>query len=136
MGNTEYGNYVRDTFNWARLKGICKTKGEFAELVGVHRATLSAVENGKSSGKSTVKRIEKWMNEHRTDIPTAQIIGKLRFDDTYWETFRAEVSGRILAGLVHGHNSCYSISDKDRKLAVYDALSLTDELIEQLKGHE
>ena len=134
MDKTEYGKYVRDTFNWARMKGICKTKGEFAELVGVHRATLSAVENGKSSGKSTVKRIEKWMNE-RNDIPTVQVIGKLRFDDTYWETFRAEVSGRILAGIVDGRNACYAVSDKERTWAVSNALSLTDELIKQLR-HE
>ena len=139
----EYHKFIQETYNWARYKGLCRTKAEFASLVGVCQSTISASSQERYSGKNTAKKIRAWLKQFENEydeIPQGapQIINEKAemipvFD---WNVYRAEVAGRVLAGLADGHNACYAISDKERAWAVNNAISLADELIKQLKDHE
>ena len=139
----EYHKFIQDTYNWARYKGLCRTKSEFAKIVGVCPSTISASSQERYSGKNTAKKIRAWLKQFENecdDIPQGvqRIITEKEkmIPVFYWNVYRAEVAGRVLAGIANGRNACYAISDKDRVWAVNNAISLADELIEQLKSHE
>ena len=132
----EYHKFIQDTYNWARYKGLCRTKAEFAKIVGVCQSTISASSQERYSGKNTAKKIKAWLEqfENRHDDATQATHENPSFVPVFdWGVFRAEASVRILAGLADGHNACYAISDKDRAWAVTNAIALADELIKQLR---
>jgi len=150
----EYHKFIQDTYNWARYMGICRTKSEFAKIVGVCPSTISASSQERYSGKNTAKKIRAWLKQYESDrdaiskaIPIVneiheehpihysdalvkEMMSKKEFD---WNVYRAEVAGRVLAGFASkiGHQ----MSDYAEQSCKY-AVALTDELIKQLKGHE
>lgn len=65
----------------------------------------------------------------RKIYPEGQVV---LLEDVDWDAYRRETASRVLASLA-GRMELY-VRDKDRcKVAVTDALALTDELIKQLK---
>ena len=147
MKDTDYKRIVEDSYNRARVYGMCKTKGEFAKLIGVHKSTLSAVESGKSSGKVAAKKAREWLDQYEAERMALmntndldffekaayeslvkEMMGKKEFD---WDAFRAEAAKCIIAPLaVH-------MWDKwSNKQIAHDAILLADELIKQLRDGE
>ena len=150
----EYHKFIQDTYNWARYKGICRTKSEFAKLVGVCQSTISASSQQRYSGKNTAKKVKAWLKQYESDrdaiskaIPIVneiheehpvcysealvkEMMSKKEFD---WNVFRAEASARILAGLVSNEMN-YAITDPE--WLAKNAIVLAGELIKQLKIHE
>ena len=139
----EYHKFIQDTYNWARYMGICRTKSEFAKIVGVCPSTISASSQERYSGKNTAKKIRAWLKQFENeydDIPHGApkiITEKAEMIPVFdWDVFRAEASARILAGIVSRRKSCYAMYEKDCQIAADDAIALADELIKQLKNHE
>ena len=139
----EYHKFIQDTYNWARYKGICRTKSEFAKIVGVCPSTISASSQERYSGKNTAKKIKAWLKQFENEVEAGEfprgrlqiITGKPEMITVFdWGVYRAEVAGRVLAGIVSGRKSCYAMYEKDCQIATADALALADELIKQLRN--
>lgn len=149
----EYHKFIQDTYNWARYKGICRTKTEFAKIVGVCPSTISASSQERYSGKNTAKKIRAWLDSkpfvgkpgndetpiiqcdseqrpvYYSEALVKELMAKKEFD---WDVYRAEVAGRVLSNIAA---SCFNyITAKEiRELDVRNAISLADELIKQLR---
>ena len=147
----EYHKFIQDTYNWARYMGICRTKSEFAKIVGVCPSTISASSQERYSGKNTARKIKAWLdskpfvckpgndetsitNELLEQRPVyysedlvKEMMAKKEFD---WKAFRAKASARILSGLVSNEMN-YAITDPE--WLAKNAIALADELIKQLK---
>jgi len=152
MDNTDNRKVIEDSYNLARLYGMCKTKGEFAQLIGVHKSTLSSVESGKSSGKVAAKKAQEWRDQYESErralMNTAfpvlneltfaekagyeaivkEMMGEKEFD---WKAFRAETAKCIIGPLaVHMRRDC-----SNQNIA-HEAVLLADELIKELRYGE
>ena len=126
MDKINYKQYIEDSYNWARHNGFCKTKLEFAKILGVHPATLSMKDN-RYSGRNTAMKIEVWRKSVEQTITSEK--EEKEFD---WEAYRMEVSKVILTSIVT-KPELYA-RDKDRcAAAAKDAIVMADELIKQLK---
>ena len=57
--------YIKDSFNTLRMKGIVKTQGDFAGLLGIAERSLSAAKNGDERylTDSLIARIKAVMNQ-------------------------------------------------------------------------
>lgn len=55
-------DYVERIYNEARMKGLCRTQAEFAELLGMHQSTISNAMKGKDRylTDSIMRRFESW----------------------------------------------------------------------------
>jgi len=144
MEMTEYHKFIQEAYNWARYKGICRTKIEFAGIIGVNPSTISATNQRRYSGKSTAKKVKAWLEQYKNmfdDIPqevphiiTAKEMMIPKFD---WDVFRAEASVRILSGLVMNEvTNAFNRNGFHPEPLVKNAIDIADELIKQLKDHE
>lgn len=54
--------YVERIFFEARMRGLCKTQGEFAELLGMHPSTISNALKGEEKylTDSIIRRVKAW----------------------------------------------------------------------------
>ena len=61
--------YIVESFNTLRTKGIVKTQGEFASLLGISERSLSAAKNGNDGylTDNLIDRIKSLMNEQVKD---------------------------------------------------------------------
>ena len=120
MDKTNYKQYIEDSYNWARYNGFCKTKLEFAKILGVHPATLSTKDN-RYSGRNTAMKIEVWRKSVEQTITSEK---EEQFD---WQKYRREVAKDMMISLAEmGIGNCYSET-------VRYSIEYTDELIKQLK---
>jgi len=133
MDKTDYKQYIEDSYNWARYNGFCKTKLEFAKILGVHPATLSTKDN-RYSGRNTAMKIEVW----RKSV-TQEIASKTK-DEFDWNAYQREVAMRMLP--ITSQWKLTKQSDKDSipvsigipmEASVKIAIEYADELIKQLK---
>lgn len=64
--------YIVESFNTLRIKGIVKTQGEFASLLGISERSLSAAKNGNDGylTDNLIDRIKSLMNEQIKDGDT------------------------------------------------------------------
>lgn len=149
MDNTDNRKFIEDSYNRARVYGMCKTKGEFAQLIGVHKSTLSAVGSGKSSGKVAAKKASEWLDQYEaerkallnTSFPVLneltfaekagyeaivkEMVEKKEFD---WDAFRAEAAKCIIGPVaVHMWDRCST------EMIAKEAISIANELIKQLR---
>lgn len=64
--------YIVESFNTLRIKGIVKTQGEFASLLGISERSLSAAKNGNDGylTDNLIDRIKSLMNEQVKDGDT------------------------------------------------------------------
>ena len=149
----EYHKFIQDTYNWARYMGICRTKSEFAKIVGVCPSTISASSQERYSGKNTARKVKAWLDSkpfvgkpgndetpiiqcdseqrpvYYSEALVKEMMAKKEFD---WKAFRAEASARILAGIADSKTN-YATREEERSLTVRIARSLADELIKQLR---
>ena len=133
MDKTDYKQYIEDSYNWARYNGFCKTKLEFAKILGVHPATLSTKDN-RYSGRNTAMKIEIW----RKSV-TQEIASKTK-DEFDWDVYRREVAMRMLP--ITSQWKLTKQSKKDSipvfigipmEASVKIAIKYANELIKQLK---
>ena len=130
----EYHKFIQDTYNWARYMGICRTKSEFAKIVGVCPSTISASSQERYSGKNTAKKIKAWLKQYESDNNAAILGEPIEHDVPFdWSVFRAETSARVLAGFAM--NARY-IGVMSPEPMVRHAIEVADELIKLLKNHE
>lgn len=64
--------YIVESFNTLRIRGIVKTQGEFASLLGISERSLSAAKNGNDGylTDNLIDRIKSLMNEQVKDSDT------------------------------------------------------------------
>ena len=146
----EYHKFIQDTYNWARYKGICRTKSEFAKIVGVCPSTISASSQERYSGKNTAKKIRAWLDSkpfvgkpgndetpivqcdseqrpvYYSEALVKEMMAKKEFD---WEAFRAEAAKDIYCACVIGK------VDMSGKSRIKHAVNVADVLIKELR-HE
>lgn len=67
--------YIVESFNTLRIRGIVKTQGEFASLLGISERSLSAAKNGNDGylTDNLIDRIKSLMNEQVKDGDTKGI---------------------------------------------------------------
>ena len=65
MSNEEKKAYIVECFNTLRMRGIVKTQGDFASVLGIAERSLSAAKNGKEGylTDSLIQRIKAYMDE-------------------------------------------------------------------------
>ena len=146
----EYHKFIQDTYNWARYKGICRTKSEFAKIVGVCPSTISASSQERYSGKNTARKIKAWLDSkpfvgkpgndetpitnelleqrpvYYSEALVKEMMAKKEFD---WDAFRAEAAKCIIGPL-----AAHMWDKWSNKQIAHDAILLTDELIKQLRN--
>ena len=61
--------YIVESFNTLRIKGIVKTQGDFASLLGISERSLSAAKNGNDGylTDNLIEKVKSLMNEHVKD---------------------------------------------------------------------
>ena len=61
--------YIVESFNTLRIKGIVKTQGDFASLLGISERSLSAAKNGNEGylTDNLIEKVKSLMNEHVKD---------------------------------------------------------------------
>ena len=62
MSIEEKVNYIVESFNTLRSRGVVKTQGDFASLLGIAERSLSAAKNGKED--SLIARIQATMRQY------------------------------------------------------------------------
>lgn len=67
MSTEEKINYIVDSYNTLRMKGVVRTQGEFAALLGIGERSLSAAKNGKDGylTDSLLARIRTYMESYQ-----------------------------------------------------------------------
>ena len=120
MDKTNYKQYIEDSCNWAIYNRFCKTKYEFAKIIGVHPATLYTKSN-RCSGKNTARKIDAWRKSVMQTITSEK---EEQFD---WEEYRRDVAAKMLPVIF----SRWSADSK--QTSVKNAIEYADELIKQLK---
>ena len=132
MDKTNYKQYIEDSYNWARYNGFCKTKLEFAKILGVHPAALSTKDN-RYSGRNTAMKIEVWRKSVEQTVTSEKI------EDFNWEEYRREVAMRMLPVTSQwkltkqSNNETYVSIGIPMTASVKIAIEYADELIKQLK---
>ena len=73
-------DYVSRIFNLARMQGVCRTQGEFAQLLGMNHSTISKALQGdeKYLTANLVKRVKVWAAQVLTpgNAPSATVEDK------------------------------------------------------------
>ena len=123
----DYRKYIEDSFNWAKYKGFCKTKAEFAKIIGVNQCSVSSTKNSKYSGRNTAMKIASWRES--VEGKFAPRIGE-QTTDIDWKAYHREAAKVILASLVVSENGIYPDPEEVAGLAIVYA----DELVKQLKN--
>lgn len=127
--NIDYRKYIEDSYNWARYKGLCKTKTEFARLVGVCPSTVSAANQKRYTGKNTARRIEAWRKT--IEGPEYERIHDSEFN---WVSFRREAAKVFASRLIGmGRDDGYKYSPAE---VVGYAIVYADELVKQLRNEQ
>lgn len=69
MSTEEKINYIVESFNTLRSRGVVKTQGEFASLLGIAERSLSAAKNGKDGylTDSLLARIRSTMEQYKDE---------------------------------------------------------------------
>ena len=56
--------YLNRVFNLARVRGLCRTQAEFAELIGINPSTISgALKGGRYLTGNLIRRIKIWSQQ-------------------------------------------------------------------------
>ena len=65
----EKADFINRIYSLARAKGLCKTQGEFADLLGMNKSTISAAMNGteRNLTDNLIKRITVWASQMGID---------------------------------------------------------------------
>lgn len=76
MRTEESQKFINDVFSTARFRGMCRTRGEFASLLGVNKSCLSTVMNGNPQylTRSFLAKVQRFAFEHDFNdvtIPTS-----------------------------------------------------------------
>lgn len=65
-------NYLNRIFSLARAKGLCKTQGEFADLLGMNASTMSGAMKGndKYLTDNFMRRVQTWARQMNLEEET------------------------------------------------------------------
>lgn len=148
---TEYQQYIEDVFEWARRNKIVKAKYEFADMVKMDRASLSAILNGRFTGKNSAKKVRIWAEsvgypgaampdtsaepykQKQLTRADALLISEA-MHQWDWEKFRRETAKSVLAGFTSAFRQVQGMTMEDyaKQVAKYSVM-FADELVKQLK---
>ena len=67
-------DYLEKVYNLAVLRGFCRTRKEFAALLGINDKGLSAAMNGKEKNltPSLLRKVEAWSRDHELEQKTSE----------------------------------------------------------------
>lgn len=115
-------DFINRIYNQARMRGICKNQGEFAELLAMNPSTISKALQGdeKYLTDNFIRRVKIWAEqtgiekEDERPQPTAPDIiipaATANLYNNMSETIRiqAEIIARLQAGLPGGYSGVYA----------------------------
>ena len=146
---TEEQQLVIDIYERAKKCGLVRNKQRFAEAIGSHGTTISCVMTGNYSGTRTAKKAKDWADKNLIieqglieEIATPEpeerrmsLEDELKLIEAKramnWEQFRAETARQFTSALLVNSNT--ALTRSQLQMSIKFSISLTDELIRQLR---